>query len=109
MPKTLGVLTTEHGPAGGDSGGPALVLHQGTEYLAAVSSYSDSSFSVIHVATLVTAHQRFLLNTLGKGPFEVCEGSLDEDGDGLVDCEDPDCDGRPCNGTGGTCMYTVCL
>ncbi len=25
---------------------------------------------------------------------EVCTGGLDEDGDGLVDCDDPDCDGK---------------
>jgi len=109
MPKTLGVLTTTQGPAGGDSGGPALVTRQGVEYLAAVSSYSDSSFSVIHVASLVTAHQRFLLNVLDKGPFEVCEGAMDEDGDGLIDCEDPDCQGdSACPAPTWTTSGTVC-
>jgi hypothetical protein len=40
-------------------------------------------------------------------PDEHCTGSADEDGDGLVDCADPDCDDMPCD-TGfcsnGTCQ-----
>jgi cysteine-rich repeat protein len=39
----------------------------------------------------------------GASPDEVCYGGIDEDGDGLVDCVDPDCEGRPCG------FMQVCL
>ncbi len=29
-----------------------------------------------------------------EAPTEACAGTVDEDGDGLVDCDDPDCDGQ---------------
>lgn len=32
-----------------------------------------------------------LFDTSGCGRFENCENGIDDDGDGLVDCEDPDC------------------
>jgi hypothetical protein len=39
-------------------------------------------------------------------PDEVCGNGLDDDADGLTDCEDPDCDGLPCSG--GICTAGVC-
>jgi cysteine-rich repeat protein len=43
----------------------------------------------------------------GDWPDEVCTEGVDEDGDGLTDCADPDCDELPCAGgfcTSGTCQ-----
>jgi hypothetical protein len=40
-------------------------------------------------------------------PDEQCTGGADEDGDGLTDCADPDCDNLPCQGgfcSNGTCQ-----
>lgn len=28
-------------------------------------------------------------------PDEICDNGIDDDGDGLIDCDDPDCDGHP--------------
>jgi hypothetical protein len=40
-------------------------------------------------------------------PEEVCDnGGVDDDGDYLGDCADPDCEGRACSG--GTCTGGVC-
>ena len=35
-------------------------------------------------------------------PAEVCDDGIDNDGDGLVDCEDPDCAGSP------ECIPEIC-
>ena len=34
---------------------------------------------------------------------EVCHDLMDNDGDALIDCSDPDCNEKACDGTGG-CM-----
>jgi len=41
-------------------------------------------------------------------PEEVCHGGVDEDGDELIDCADPDCDGDPC-GAASVCTAGECL
>ena len=43
-------------------------------------------------------------NGCGSGSTpELCNNGSDDDGDGLIDCDDPDCDGDPNCATGGTC------
>jgi len=42
------------------------------------------------------------------GAVEACVGGADEDGDGLVDCDDPDCDGTPSCDGGGTTDPEIC-
>ena len=39
-----------------------------------------------------------------------CDNGIDDDGDGLIDCQDLDCEGVPCmsNGTVGLCQAGVC-
>jgi|GEM_PF-5722992 len=39
-----------------------------------------------------------------------CDNGVDDDGDGLIDCQDPDCEGVPCNfnGTVGQCSAGQC-
>jgi cysteine-rich repeat protein len=39
-------------------------------------------------------------------PDEACANGADDDGDGLSDCADPDCDGKPC--ATGVCAGGVC-
>lgn len=41
------------------------------------------------------------------GPEQACDNGLDDDGDGLVDCVDPDCDARTCF-NGMTCSSRTC-
>ena len=42
-------------------------------------------------------------------PKEVqCADGIDNDGNGLTDCQDPSCQGLSCDGTGGTCNQRVC-
>ena len=40
-------------------------------------------------------------------PDETCHNGLDDDGDSVIDCADPDCEGKPC--VSGTCTAGVCL
>ena len=49
----------------------------------------------------------FELGYLSTWPDEVCDTSIDHDLDGLVACDDPDCEGKPCAG-GGVCSGGVC-
>ncbi|MFH2009213.1 MAG: kelch repeat-containing protein [bacterium] len=42
-------------------------------------------------------------------PRELCEGGVDEDGDGLVDCADPGCGGAPCGLPGFYCVAGSCV
>lgn len=44
----------------------------------------------------------------GGTPREVCDNGLDDDGDGLGDCADPDCEGAPCLAGGLTCQAGAC-
>lgn len=40
---------------------------------------------------------------------EICNNGVDDDGDGLTDCQDtPACDGVSCDGLGGVCTAGVC-
>lgn len=41
-------------------------------------------------------------------PEEQCDNGVDDDTDQRVDCDDPDCDGRPCGTAGQMCAAGVC-
>ncbi len=43
-----------------------------------------------------TDDQTWLLRYVSAWPDEVCQSGVDDDGDGLVDCDDPDCQGVGC-------------
>jgi len=43
----------------------------------------------------------------GSWPDEVCHNGMDDDGDGLIDCADPDCESMPC--VSGTCSAGLCI
>jgi hypothetical protein len=56
----------------------------------------------------------FALTTTCAGPVEVCTNGRDDDGDGLADCADPDCEGRACDDgdpctTGSVCRTGGCV
>ena len=38
----------------------------------------------------------------------ICNNGVDDDLDGLTDCQDPDCQGQVCDQTGGTCNGNTC-
>ncbi len=40
-----------------------------------------------------------------------CDNGVDDDGDGLIDCEEQECEGLPCdlNGSPGVCTDGVCV
>jgi hypothetical protein len=44
----------------------------------------------------------------GSAAVEACGTGDDEDGDGLVDCADPDCAERPCGPGGMSCVSGAC-
>lgn len=48
------------------------------------------------------------LRYVSDTPDELCRGDVDEDEDGLVDCADPDCDGRACGPRGELCGSGAC-
>ncbi|MBT6336613.1 hypothetical protein HOJ36_02750 [Candidatus Woesearchaeota archaeon] len=47
------------------------------------------------------------INNLGYIPAEVCDDNLDNNGDGLTDCDDPLCAFKPTGGCGGMLDFTA--
>ena len=78
------------GPCSGDSGGPAFITRDGVEYVAGVTSYGDSECTVYGVSTSVQDYYSWILE---KAPVlkENCSNKVDDNGDGLIDCDDPQC------------------
>jgi hypothetical protein len=53
--------------------------------------------------------QLFQGNVTGPlAPPEICNDGIDNDGDGLADCLDPDCDERPCGPYDQICIAFTC-
>ncbi len=87
------------GPCSGDSGGPALVVRNGQEYVAGVASYVDQNCQYFGASTKVDAYQTEIENFIGNTVPEDCTNGTDDDGDGLADCHDPECGSNPyCSG-----------
>jgi len=87
------------GPCSGDSGGPALVERGGIEYVAGVTSYGDQNCEYYGVSTKVDRFQDFIEDFIGNIVPEVCHNGADDSGNGLVDCQDPECaSSRFCSG-----------
>ncbi len=82
------------GPCSGDSGGPAFIERNGQEYVAGVTSYGDEACVDYGVSTSVHAYADFIASQVGA-VTELCDNRVDDDGDGLADCADPDCAGQP--------------
>jgi len=83
------------GPCSGDSGGPAFIDRGAQEYVAGVTSYGDRDCVEYGVSTSVHAYAAFIDDQIGVALPEQCDNRVDDDGDGLVDCADPDCVGQP--------------
>jgi hypothetical protein len=52
------------------------------------------------------SNETWLLRWESSWPDESCDNGSDDDGDGLIDCADPDCEARRC--TGGMCAQGSC-
>jgi len=107
-PRTICTDMDPGGTCSGDSGGPGLVVREGREYVAGVTSYGDGYCTYMACSTKVDEFEDFISNFLGRPTGEAC--ALDGDcetgicADGIC-CEErcPLC--QSCNQTGslGTC------
>ena len=87
------------GICSGDSGGPALVVRNGREYVSAVASFVDLNCQYFGASTKVDAYQAEIEDFIGNTVPEDCINGQDDDGDGLADCADPECGSSPyCSG-----------
>lgn len=100
VPRAFGYHQGDGGPCFGDSGGPAFIARDGVEYIAGVTSYGDQCWGD-GVSTLVDAYVDWIETQAGIASKEDCLGSGDEDGDGLINCADPDCAGHELCKKGG--------
>ena len=82
------------GICNGDSGGPALFTKGGIEYVAGITSYGDRICQVYGISTAVQDYYDWIIS---KAPevaaqyVEVCDNGIDDDGDGVIDSADSDC------------------
>ncbi|PRQ05248.1 S1 family peptidase [Enhygromyxa salina] len=91
-----------YGPCNGDSGGPAFISRNGTQYVAGITSYGDAQCLLYGVSTNVSAFQGFIDDFIGVvGPD--CSAN-NQCNDACGPGEDPDCGG----GGGATCNNGVC-
>lgn len=87
------------GPCSGDSGGPALFNYNGVDYVAGVTSYGDQYCEYYGVSTKVDKFQFFIEEFIGNTVPEICHNGIDDNGNGLTDCQDPECASSPfCSG-----------
>jgi len=101
-PRTFGYTQEAGGPCSGDSGGPAFIVRNGYAYVAGITSYGDTCDGY-GVSTSVHPYQAWIEGWAFISGTEVCDLRGDEDGDGLADCDDPDCGDHACC-TGGPCV-----
>jgi hypothetical protein len=99
VPKSFRYSQGDGGPCSGDSGGPAFILRDTTEYVAGVTSYGDEDCTDYGVSTTVSEYAAWVESFVGgTAGVESCDNDIDDDGDGLVDCDDPGC------GSNSTCV-----
>lgn len=97
------------GPASGDSGGPALIVRSGQEYVCGITSYGDQGADVYGCSTKVDEFEDFILGFIGAPDGTPCGTARDCQSSRCVDgfCCDRDCAGRceACDRPGleGTC------
>ena len=94
---SIGYWTLDAGTCHGDSGGPAFIMRGETEYVAGIASYvlasGDGDCRGAGVSADASAFDSFIQAFIDPDsvPPEACDSNTDDDGDGFVDCEDPDC------------------
>jgi len=64
------------------------ILHLKTNTLAQLNA---SAMSPLKIEDMVDLSSDFNLNLSDEDVAEICDNGIDDDGDGLVDCFDPDC------------------
>jgi hypothetical protein len=90
-PQAFDYLQSGGGPCSGDSGGPAFVVRNSTEYVAGVTSYGDQDCTLYGVSTTVSEYASWIETFLAGGGNEDCTNGVDDDSDGAADCDDSDC------------------
>ena len=91
----MGYDETPGGPCSGDSGGPAYIMRGGTEYVAGITSYGDQNCESFGVSTMADRYASFIDDFINSGGAEICDNNIDDDGDQLIDCDDPGCNLDP--------------
>ncbi len=82
------------GPCQGDSGGPAFYTNGGIEYVSGVTSYGDAICAAYGISTAVQDYYDWIISKapeVAEQYTEICDNNVDDDGDGKVDDNDPDC------------------
>jgi len=95
VPQSVCYDMSPGGPCSGDSGGPALLVVEGQEYVVGVTSYGGENCSLYGCSTKVDAFQAFIDDFLGMPDGTPCDG-LTVCGSG--DCVDGYCCDSPCLG-----------
>jgi hypothetical protein len=100
-----------HATCSGDSGGPAILALNGVPTIVGVTSFgSAASCQAFGVDTRVDTYKDFIDFQISHAPkAENCSNGVDDDGDGLIDCVDPDCADSPaCNPSGNGSTRAQC-
>ena len=84
------------GTCSGDSGGPTFMTRNGVEYVIGVTSYGYGEYcEYIDASTLVSSYyDDFIAKYVSGLPGveeEDCQNGKDDNGDGLIDCNDYHC------------------
>ncbi len=80
--------------------------------LSSCDSAVTATCAGLTTVTALDAAYAYGRTTLTFTGAEICANGTDDDGDGLVDCLDPDCDGQTCaiaGGGSGTCQSNNCV
>ncbi len=89
----------------GDSGGPTFITRNGREFVAGVTSYGYTNCTIVNGMTLVTDYYDFIQDTVdvvAAATAEDCSNEVDDNGDSLIDCDDPYCFGEK------KCFQEIC-
>ena len=70
-------------------------------------SYSDTMSCDPGLAPKVCGNNSVC--TSGECHEDDCMNGADDDGDNMVDCADPSCNGKVCDAGGGTCVGGICF
>ena len=99
------------GHCNGDSGGPTFYTIGGKRYVAGVTSFGDPPCRTYNVNTAVQDYYDWIISVAPEVATqykEICGNGYDDDGNGLIDGDDPECNacgnGRidneePCDGS----------
>jgi hypothetical protein len=91
---------SDAGVCQGDSGGPAMIIRDGVEYVAGVSSYGAEGCRTYGCSVKVDAYQEWIEKNIGAKDGSSC--SLDEDC-ASFQCQDGICCDQACSGACQSC------